>query len=297
MSGASAFELLPLPRRQIQRHEVHLSDLQKAVVNLSFILHEHSHQLDDYQRHEDALIHLRELYHVDGDDFVKANFMSYLKQKYGEDPFKIIIGKLREIFDFDFVPGYDDETQRHVVFKQGMGNNNFIVAMNSLQFLFMNRHRLPVMLPGCSLPHQVPNAWVQKEEDLMNDMEDELTAEKVIRDSESGADLPLPLKDYERLLKQGILKLRPLFDHAREENPGSIVCYNEIEVLLVNALQKVEKWVKEQPKSRSSANNPLKRSRSPLRRSYRLQKKGGRKIKTVRRHNSNKHKKTKSRRV
>jgi hypothetical protein len=284
MSGASAFQLLQRPQQQIQRHEVHLSPLQIAVVNLSFILHEHSHQLDDYQRHDNALIHLRELYHVHGDDFVKANFMSYLKQKYGEDPFKIIIEKLSGIFDFEFVPGYDDETQRHVVFKQGMGTNNFIVAMNSLQFLFNNRDKLPVMLPGCSLPPQVPNAWVQREAELMNDMEDELTAEEVISDSESGADLPIPLQYYKRLLKQGILKLRPLFDHARE-NPGSIVCYNEIKVLLVNALQKVEKWIKEQPKGRS-----------PLRRSVRLQKKGGRKIKTVRRHNPNKHKKNKSRR-
>lgn len=48
MSGASAFELLPLPRQQIQGHEVHLSDLQIAVVNLLFIFYEHSHQLDNY---------------------------------------------------------------------------------------------------------------------------------------------------------------------------------------------------------------------------------------------------------
>jgi hypothetical protein len=302
MSGASAFELLPLPREHIEAKGINpngLSLLQIAVVNLLFIFYEHSHQLDDY--YDGVLLNLRELYYVNGGDFVKESFIQFLKQKYGEDPFKIIIRALMEIFDFDFVPGYDDEKKRHVVFKPGMSQHYYKTAMNSLKYLMNNNHLLPVMLPEYSLPPKGPNAWVQKEEDLMNDMKDEFAAEEAVTDAQSAADLPLPLQDYKRLLKQGILKLQPLFDHAKV-NPGSIGGYVEIEVLLVNALQKVEKWVKEQPKSRTSANNPRNRSRSPLplplRRSDRLEKKkGGRKIKTVRRHTPNKHKKTKSRRV
>jgi len=295
MSGASAFELLPLPREHIQAQGINpngLSPLQTAVVNLLFILHEHSHLLDDYRIHENASMLIKELYYIGGDD-VKANFMRFLEQKYGADPFRAITSKLLEIFDFE------DEAYPYHLFKSGMGTDNYKNAMNSIKYLFDYRKSLPVYLPVCSLPPQLPNAWVQKENDLINDMKDEFAAEEAVTAAQSAADLPLPLQDYKRLLKQGILKLRPLFDHARE-NPGSIDGYVEIKVLLVNALQKVENWVKEQPKSRTSANNPLKRSRSPLplplRRSDRLRKNGGlRKIKTVRRHTPNKHKKTKRR--
>lgn len=243
------------------------------------------------------------------DDSVKKRFIQVLKQKYGEDPFKIIIRALMEIFDFDFVTGYDDndDEKRHVVFKPGMSQHYYTTAMNSLKFLYLNRMSLPVMLPEYSLPPEVPNEWVQKEQDLMDDMDDEIAAEEAVTAAQSAADLPLPLQDYKRLLKQGILKLQPLFEHAKT-NPGAMVLYNQIKVSIENALQKVQEFFEKRSKKavgETSQKNERRRSRSPSsgpRRSARLlergPKRGGlRKIKTVRRHNSNKHKKTKSRRV
>ena len=277
MSGASAFELLPLPRQQIQGH---LNPLEIAVVNLLFIFYEHSHQLDNY--YDGVLLNLRELYYVNGDDSVKERFIQVLKQKYNTtDPFKIIIEKLMKIFDFEFVPGYDDAKKRHVVFKQGMSDYFYTTAMNSLKSLYLNRMLLPVSLPESSLPPEVPNEWVKKEEDLMNDMKDEIAAEEAVTAAQSAADLPLPLQDYKKVFRKGIGKLRPLFNHAKV-NPGSIVYYDEIKDSFKNALRKVENWgrINRRQSARQSARN-----------------KGGRKIKTVRRHTPNKHKKTKSRRV
>ena len=272
MSGASAFELLPLPREHIQAQGINpngLSPLQTAVVNLLFIFYEHSHQLDDY--YDGVLLNLRELYYVNGGDFVKESFIQFLKQKYGEDPFKIIIRALMEIFDFDFVPGLDDEKKRHIVFKQYMIQHYYKTAMNSLKYLMNNNHLLPVMLPEYSLPPKGANAWAQKEEELLINIKDEFKAEEAVTAARSAADLPLPLQYYEKVIRKGIGKLRPLFNHAKV-NPGSISEYVGHEDSFKNALRKVENWrrINRRQSARQSA-----------------RKKGGR----------NKHKKTKSRRV
>lgn len=301
MSGASNFKLLQKPREHIQAQCINpngLSLLQMAVVNLLFILHEHRHQLDNYKTHEEALTLLNELYYIGGDD-VKANFIHFLEQKYDNtDPFVVVITALMAIFDFDYNPDTDHERQRYVVFKQGMNENYYTTAMNSLNYLMNNNHLLPVYLPVCSLPPQLPNAWAQKERELMDDvdMAHALTAEEHVTAAQSSADLPLPLQYYKKVFRKGIVKLRPLFEHAKT-NPGAIVCYDGIKVSFENALRKVQELFKERSPVKSAAR---KRSRSPVigpRRSDRLEKKGGHKIKTVRRHNSNKHKKTKSRRV
>lgn len=285
MSGAGELELARKPRQQNQG--VHLSPLQTAVVNLLFILHEHSHLLDDYRIHENASMLIKELYYIRGDAHVKANFMHFLEQKYGADPFKAITSKLMEIFDFD------DEAYPYHLFKSGMGTDNYKNAMNSIKYLFDHRMSLPVSLPGCSFP-KGPNEWVQKERKLMDDMQDAFTAEMEVDDAKSAADLPFPLQHYERVFGEGIVKLRPLFDHAKA-TPGAIVCYDGIKDSFENALKKVQELLKE----RSTVKSVIKRERSQspgLRRSDRLRKKGGlRKIKTVRRHTPNKHKKTKRR--
>ena len=271
MSGASNFELLQKPREHIQAQGIDpngLSPLQIAVVNLLFILHEHRHQLDDYKQHEEASTLFNELYYIGGDD-VKASFIHFLEQKYNNtDPFVVIIRALMAIFDFDYNPVTDHERQRYVVFKQGMSEYYYTTAMNSLSYLRRNRNLLPVYLPVCSLPPQLPNAWVQTERELMDDddMAHALTAEEDVTAAQSAADLPLPLQDYKKVFRKGIGKLRPLFNHAKV-NPGSIVCYNGIKDSFKNALQKVEKWGR-------------------INRRQSARKKGGR----------NKHKKTKSRR-
>ena len=145
------------------------------------------------------------------------------------------------IFDFDYNPVTDHERQRYVVFKQGMSEYYYKTAMNSLSYLRRNRDLLPVYLPVCSLPPQLPNAWVQKERKLMDDMQDAFTAEMEVDDAKSAADLSFPLQHYERVFREGIVNLRPLFDHAKA-TPGAIVCYDGIEDSFKNALQKVEKW-------------------------------------------------------
>ena len=265
MSDASNFELLQKPQEHIQAQGIDpngLSPLQIAVVNLLFILHEHRHLLDDYRIHDNASMLIKELYYIGGDAHVKANFMHILEQKYDADPFKAITSKLMELFDFD------DEAYPHHLFKSGMGTDNYTTAMNSIKYLFDHRMSLPVYLPVCSLPPQLPNAWVQTERELMDDddMAHALTAEEYVTAAQSAADLPLPLQDYKKFFRKGLGKLRPLFNHAKV-NPGSIVCYNGIKDSFKNALQKVEKWGR-------------------INRRQSARKKGGR----------NKHKKTKSRR-
>ena len=295
MSGASAFKLLPLPQEHIKAQDCDpngLSPLQIAVVNLLFIFFEHSHQLDNY--HDDVLLILKELYRSSRD---RGTWAALTTPQATPDTYNAIISKLLEIFDFEFVPGRDDEKMRHIVLKQYISDNYYATAMNSLKYLMDNKRSLPVMLPECLLPPEGPNAWTQTEDDLRNDMKHEFAAEEAVTAAQSAADLHRPLQYYEKVISKGIGKMIPLFNHAKV-NPGSIDEYVEIELLLVNALQKVKKWIKEQP----NANNPRKRSRSssssPLRRSDRLHKKGGRKIKTVRKVNKrNKTNKTKSRRV
>ncbi len=276
---------------------IHLTDLQKAVVNLAFILHEYSHLLDDYKKHEDASMLIKTLYYIGGNADV-ANLIDSLKPKYGADPFGPIILHLMEIFYYD-----DDEEYPHQLFKSGMGTNNYVIAMNSLQFLYLNRMSLPVRLRKNSLPPEVPNEWVQKEQDLMDDMDDALTAEFEINRAQNAADLPLTPQQYTPVLNKGIQKLQALFEHAKT-NPGAMVLYNQIKVSIENALQKVKIWSKNAVRE-TSQKSERKRSRSPSsgatgaqgpRRSERLRRGGLRKIKTVRRHTPNKHKKTKSRR-
>lgn len=280
MSGANAFQLLERPQQQIQRHNVQLTQHQIAVVNLLFILYEYSHLLDDTHIHDNASLLIKELYYVGDHDVheVKQNFIYFLKQKYdNDDPFLIIIQKLMEIFDFE------DEAYPYHLFKQGMGTNNYTNAMNSLRHLFVNRMSLPVSLPKCSLPPKEPNEWVQKEFELMDDIKDALTAEMAVDDANSAADLPFSLQYYDTVFRHGIVKLNPLFDHART-HPGTLVNYYEIKDSFKNALKKVQKLLK--------VNSVRERSRSPIggpRRSARIKPpKGGRKIKTVRRHNPNK---------
>ena len=264
---------------------IHLTDLQKSVVNLAFILYKYSHLLDDYKKHEDASMLIKTLYYI-RDNADVANLI----KKYGADPFSHIILRLMEIFD------YDNDEEPHQLFKSGMGVGNYVIAMNSLKFLYLNRVSLPVRLPESSLPPEVPNEWAQKEQDLMDDMADALTAEFDINRAQNAADLPKDLKYYTRVLREGIVKLQPLFEHAKT-NPGAMVLYNQIKVSIENALQKVQEFF-EKRSNNGETSQKRRRSRSP-RRSARLlergPKRGGlRKIKTVRK--VNKRNKTKSRR-
>lgn len=279
ITGARDFVLLPNPRAQgIDQNG--LSLLQIAVVNLLFILYEFSHLWDNYKTHEKASTLLKELYYIGGDAHVKTNFIHFLKQKYQTDnPFEKILLQLMTIFD----------TELAVI------ENIYVTAMNSLKHLFENISSLPVSLPEGSLPLQVPNEWVQKERDLMDQINDALTAEEDVTNAKSATDLPFPLQYYTRIFKKGIDNLQPLFEHAKT-NPSASYSYDGINDSFKNALQKVQELFKE----RSPVKSAAKRSRSPAtnpRRSERLRKEGGlRKIKTVRRHTPNKHKKNKSRR-
>lgn len=260
---------------------------QKAVINLLFIFYEYSHLLDDGD-----ITLLETLYYIGPyNKSIKADKIQVLTQTYGNDPFNTIIQQLMAIFDTD------------VVFTQGMGENNYIIAMNSLKILYDNIINLPVNLPEYSLPPKTPNKWVQKEDELMDNMADAFEVAQIIKDAKSAADLSLQdLQDYRRILTDGIVKFKPLFEHAKE-NPGMIDFYKELKKDLENALKKIQELSEEQPRQ-----SPVKRSRSPIqtqpRRSKRLQtkqKKGGlRKIKTVRKFNKrnkpNNHNKPKSRR-
>lgn len=281
ITGASDFALLQNPRAQ-GIHPNGLSPLQIAVVNLLFILYEISHLFDNYKTHETASTLLKELYYIGGDAHVKTIFIQFLKHKYQTDnPFEKILLQLMTIFDTAELPVIE---------------NIYVTAMNSLKHLFENISSLPVSLPEGSLPPQVPNEWVQKERDLMDQINDALTAEEDVTNAKSATDLPFPLQYYTRIFKKGIDNLQPLFEHAKT-NPSASYSYDGINDSFKNALQKVQELFKERSPVKSAARQ---RSRSPAtnpRRSERLRKEGGlRKIKTVRRHTPNKHKKNKSRR-
>ena len=281
-----------------------LSQTQQAVSKLLLILYEYSHLLDDVDIHTRASTLLETLYYIGPYNVsIKAEKIEVLKQKYGNDPFNTIIPQLMAIFDTD-----PDKEHPNVVFKPGMGDNNYITAMNSLKYLYHNRiHFLPVNLPESLLPPKTPNKWVQKEDELMDNMVDAFKVAPIIEDAKSAADLPLPLQDYRRILTDGIVKFKPLFEHAKGI-PGMIDFYGELKKDLEKALKKIQEWSKEQPRHSPVKSAARGRSRSPIqpqpRRSKRLQtkqKNGGlRKIKTVRKFNKrnkpNNHNKPKSRR-
>lgn len=212
-------------------------------------------------------------------------------QKYGNDPFNTIIQQLMAIFDTG-----PDKEHPNVVFKPGMGDNNYLIAMKSLQYLYHNITHLPVNLPESLLPPKTPNKWVQKEDELMDNMVDAFKVAPIIEDAKSAADLPLPLQDYRRILTDGIVKFKPLFEHAKGI-PGMIDFYGELKKDLEKALKKIQEWSKEQPIQSKISRSPIQ----PQPRRSKRQKNGGlRKIKTVRKFNKrnkpNNHNKPKSRR-
>lgn len=273
-----------------------LSPTQQAVSKLLLILYEYSHLLDHVDIHTRASTLLETLYYIGPYNVsIKAKKIEVLIQKYGNDPFVTIIQQLMTIFDTD-----PDKEHPNVVFKPGMGDYKYLIAMDSLQYLYHNITHLPVNLPESLLPPKTPNQWVQKEDELMDNMVDAFKVAPIIEDAKSAADLPLPLQGYRRILTDGIVKFEPLFEHAKE-NPGMIDFYEELKKDLEKALKKIQEWSTEQPRQSKISRSPIQPQPRRSKRLQTKQKNGGlRKIKTVRKFNKrnkpNNHNKPKSRR-
>ena len=189
-----------------------LNDVQKAVVRLLFTFYENYHYftVQDDVRVADSL-------HTHIDRALKTLYYTGGVPAGGND----FTATLSIIIEFE----------NDSFFAEAIGDGPFLVAMDAIRILYDNKRSLPVFLPVTVVPHNGPNIWVAREQQLVDSVSQAAyDAANAVDDAKrEGITLGQEtLRRYLRIMKSELRKpiWQDLQRHA-EGNPQSQAGYED----------------------------------------------------------------------
>lgn len=180
-----------------------LNNVEKAAVRLLFTFYENYHYftVQDGVRVADSL-------HTNIDIALKTLYYTAGPAPAGGNDFTATLSIIIEFENDSF-------------FAESIGNGPFLVAMDAIRILYDNKRDLPVFLPVTVVPHNGPNIWVAREQQLVDSVSQAAyDAANTLDDAKRGGIIlgQETLRRYLRIMKSELRK--PIWQDLQRHAEG-----------------------------------------------------------------------------